>query len=210
MKSKLLRAIKWNVVFSGALASALSLTVYGPVVTPIAAQERPVVVSAAQVDLPPPLSISPGGAFRRTLILPGWGHAAIGSYTRGGFYFGIQTATVFTLLRTRVRIGESQDRVGFRETVLRAQYTSQGVTNPEEVQGRLDADEGLSALVRLLDSRKGQQEDLIAFGLFMLLISGADAYVSAHLARFPEPLDLGIEPSPLGGVDLGLKISTPN
>lgn len=210
MKSKLRRAIGRIAVLSVALASALGSTaLYRPVVTPIAAQERPEVVSATPVDLPPPL-ISPGGAFRRTLILPGWGHAAIGSYTRGGFYFGMQTATVFTLLRTRVRIGESQDRVRFRETVLRAQYASEGVTNTEEVQGLLDADEGLSELLQLLDSRKGQQEDLIAFGLFMLLISGADAYVSAHLARFPEPLDLGIKPSPLGGVDLRLKISIPN
>jgi hypothetical protein len=204
------RAVRSKGALAVVLASVVAVTLCGPGVTEVAAQERPLVVSATQAGLPPPLSISPGGAFLRALILPGWGHAAIGSYTRGGFYFGMQTATIFTLLRARVRIGESQDRVRFRESVLRAQYASEGVTDPDEVQDLLDADEGLSELDGLLDSRKGQQEDMIAFGLFMLLISSADAYVSAHLARFPEPLDLGIEPSPMGGVDLGLKIFIPN
>jgi len=174
------------------------------------AQERPVIISATQPDLPPPLTISPGGAFWRALALPGWGHAAIGSYSRGAFYFGAQSATVYTLLRVRVRIGEAQDRVRFRERVLQSQYAAEGITDPDEIQQLLDGDEGLSELSGLLDSRKDQQEDMIAFGLFLLLISSADAYVSAHLARFPDPLDLEATPSAAGGVDLSLRISIPN
>lgn len=154
-----------------------------------------------------PLGISPGGAFLRALLIPGWGHAAIGSYGRGGFYFTAQAATVYTALRARRRIGEAQDRVRFQERNLRAQLASEGVTDPAEVQTRLDGDDTLGDLNNLLDSRQEQQEDLVALSLFLILISGVDAYVSAHLAGFPEPLDMGITPTAEGGVEVGLSLT---
>jgi uncharacterized protein DUF5683 len=207
--------LRWRfaALSAGVLAASMTAPIVASVAAPgvcaLQAQERPVVVSATQPDLLPPLSVSPGGAFWRALVLPGWGHAAIGSYTRGAFYFGAQSATVYTLLRVRVRIGEAQDRVRFRENVLLAQLASEGITDPDLIQERLDGDEGLSGLNALLDTRKGQQEDMIAFGLFLLLISSADAYVSAHLARFPDPLDVEVAPSAAGGVDLSLRVSLP-
>lgn len=157
-----------------------------------------------------PLTVSPGGAFMRALLVPGWGHAAIGSYGRGGFYFTAQAATVYTALRARRRIGEAQDRVRFQERNLRANLAAEGVTDLDEIQARLDEDGTLGDLNNLLDSRQEQQEDLVAMSLFLILISGIDAYVSAHLAGFPEPLDLGIVPTGDGGVEVGLSVQLGN
>lgn len=178
----------------------------------LAAQEPPAPVAGAQRPLPEPLDISPGGAFWRALLFPGWGHAAIGSHTRGAFYFGAQATTTYTLFRTRIRVGEAQDRVRFRENVLLQRLADEGVTDPELIEQRFDEDAALSELRRLLDARKEQQEDLVAFGIFLLLLSGADAYVSAHLARFPDPLELEARPGPAGSgtFDIGLRLTLPN
>lgn len=174
------------------------------------AQVAPVgPVAPTPAVVPPPLGISPGRAFLRALLIPGWGHAAIGSYGRGGFYFTAQAATVYTALRARRRIGEAQDRVRFQESNLRAQLAAEGVTDPEMIQTRLDEDDTLGDLNDLLDSRQEQQEDLVALSLFLILISGVDAYVSAHLARFPEPLDVGVTPTADGGVEVGVRIPVP-
>jgi uncharacterized protein DUF5683 len=178
--------------------------------TDAAGQERPAPPPATATPKRPPISVSPGGAFLRAIIVPGWGHTATGSYTRAGFYFGAQTATVYTLLRTRMRVGEAQSRIRFRESVIRAQLTGAGITDPTVIEESFDEDEDLTELRDLLDSRQGQQEDLVAFGLFVLLISGADAYVSAHLARFPEPLELEARPIGNGRMEVGLRWSLPN
>lgn len=177
----------------------------------IQAQATPTDTTASALPpLPPPLAISPGGALWRAFLLPGWGHLSIGSYGRGAFYFGAQATTVYTLLRARTRIGETQDRVRLRESILRAAATRDGITDPDEIQARLDADGELTELGNLLDSRQDQQEDLVAMTLFLILISGVDAYVSAHLARFPEPIQLEAQPSSTGGLDLGLRLTLPS
>ena len=159
---------------------------------------------------PPPIDISPGGAFLRAALFPGWGHAAIGSYTRGGFYFGAQAATLYTLLRTRTRIGTVQDRVRLMEQVVLTELSSAGITDPEAVQEALDDDGRVNRVRRLLDSRKEQQEDLIALSIFLVLLSAADAYVSAHLARFPDPLELETNVTGAGLVEIGFRVPLPN
>jgi hypothetical protein len=46
----------------------------------------------------------------------------------------------------------------------------------------------------LRDTRSQQVQDWAALGIFILLLSGADAFVSAHLMEFPEPLTLEVLP----------------
>jgi len=162
------------------------------------------------LDTTRPSNISPGGAFLRAVIVPGWGHASIGSHTRGGFYFAAQAATVYTLLRTRVRIGTAQDRVQLTEGALINELASLGVTDPNEIQEALNSDGRLRDVRGLLDSRKEQHEDLAAFSIFLVLLSAADAYVSAHLAGFPAPLDIETQLSTDGAVDIGIRIQLPN
>jgi hypothetical protein len=187
------------------LALALALAATPP---DAAAQEPP--APAAQPAAVDAIDVSPRGAFLRALALPGWGHASIGSYTRGGFYFATQTATMYTFVRARLRLNEVQDRVGFREGWLRDRLAIEGVTEPTEIDAALDADAALAELRLLQDSREQQQEDLIAFGIFVLFLSGADAYVSAHLSRFPEPLELEASPVGDGRYELAVKVRLPN
>jgi hypothetical protein len=70
----------------------------------------------------------------------------------------------------------------------------------------LEGDRRLDNLRDLEDSRRQQREDWAALGIFLLLLSGADAYVSAHLQDFPAPIQ--IQAAPAGGarVEVGVRI----
>jgi hypothetical protein len=174
------------------------------------AQELPVATGSPDITVVQPSSVSPGGAFLRAILVPGWGHASIGSYNRGSFYFAAQAASMYTLLRTRSRISEAQSRVGFREDFLRQQMVANGETDLEVIESTLGADADLTAVRALLDARLEQREDLVALSLFLVFISGADAYVSAHLARFPDPLEIDASPAPGGGMEVALRFRLPN
>ena len=193
-----------------AIAATLSLLI--TMTSPLEAQVAPAPATPNEeiAELPSPIDVSPGGAFLRAALIPGWGHASIGSYTRGGFYFAAQTATVYTLLRARTRIGTAQDRVRLTEQVILSELAASGVTDPQAIQDALDGDGRLNGVRRLLEARQEQQEDLVALGIFLVLLSAADAYVSAHLARFPDPLDLETSVAPNGGIDVGFRVALPN
>ena len=193
-----------------ALLAALVVTQLAAFGAPAAAQQRPVSEPMRRPEIPPALPISPGGAFWRALLVPGWGHAAIGSYVRGGVYVAAQTATLYSFASTRLRLNDANRSLAFREEMLRRELEREGVTDPTEIEARLEGDPVYSDLQLLVESREAQQEDLLAFSIFLVLLSSADAYVSAHLARFPEPLDVEARPSPSGGLDLGLKVALPN
>ncbi|MEX2048988.1 MAG: hypothetical protein WEB90_05370 [Gemmatimonadota bacterium] len=196
---------------SAALCAAVLL---GPIGA--SAQQRPEpqgvagpadpTAAAAQLG---PLGVSPRGAFVRALLIPGWGHAAIGSYTRGGFYFALETATAYTFVRTRARLSEARERAAFRESVVRARLAQEGITDLAVIDTRLEEDALLQGLEDLVASREGQQEDLVAWGIFLLFLTGADAYVSAHLARFPAPIEFESSASSDGRAEIGLRISVP-
>jgi hypothetical protein len=172
---------------------------------PLDAQVVQPPVAAPQAPTPP-LGVSPRGAMVRAMLLPGWGHAAIGSYSRGGFYVAIESLTAYTFLRTRARLSDARDRAALRESFLRAGLAAGGVTDPVAVDAALAGDAPLQGLESLVASREDQQEDLVAFGIFVVFLTGADAFVSAHLARFPAPIDVSAAPSPDGGVELGIRV----
>jgi len=155
---------------------------------------------------PVPDMPSPGGAFLRALAVPGWGHAAIGSYGRGAFYAAVQSGTAYAFIRTRLRLSEARERAELREGVLRRSLAAEGVTDAAEIEARLDADPALTDIRGLVSARESQQEDWLALGIFVVLLSAADAYVSAHLAHFPEPIEVGAVPGPNGGVELAVRI----
>lgn len=175
-----------------------------------ASAQQPTGAQPPAPALVQPLGISPGGAFLRSVLVPGWGHAAIGSYTRGGFYFVFESATAYTLLRTRSRLSDARERTALRERALLARLADEGVTDPTEVEARLQQDEALGSLQDLVKSREGQQEDLVAWGIFLLFLSGADAYVSTHLARFPAPIEVQVTPVASERAEVSLRIPLPN
>jgi len=118
--------------------------------------------------------------------------------------------TAYTLLRTRGRLDEARERTALRESALRARLALEGVTDPTEIESRLDQDATLTEYRNLVQSRREQREDMIALGIFLLFLSGADAYVSTHLARFPAPIELQVAPTASGRTDVGLSVPLPN
>jgi hypothetical protein len=92
---------------------------------------------------------------------------------------------------------------------LWAELSDEGVTDPTLILSRLDADAVLGGLEDLVSSREGQQEDLIAWGIFLVFLTGADAYVSAHLSRFPAPIEMDASRSADGRAEVTLRIPFP-
>lgn len=174
---------------------------------PVHAQEA--APQADSVSLRPAGTVTPTGAFLRAALVPGWGHAAIGSYHRGAFYVVTEGATAWTLMRTRRRFSEAGERLRFREDVVRAALAAEGVTDPAAVQARLDADPTLQDLNGLVEARRQQREDWTAVAIFLVLLAGVDAFVSAHLQNFPAPLDLNAQPVGDGRLELSVGVRLP-
>ena len=152
---------------------------------------------------------TPGGAFLRAVLLPGWGHASIGAYTRGGFYFGAETATAFMVVRNARRKAAAADVRDLVEAEARLELEREGITDPDTVAARLDADEAVDDARELVEARQQQMEDWLALGIFLVFLSGADAFVSAHLADFPAPveLDAAVVPTARGTVvEVGARV----
>jgi len=161
-----------------------------------------------QEEAPPapegPRRISPRGAFIRSSLIPGWGHAEVGAFGRGAFYFSAEAASAFMIFKTRTRIHRTRDRLALRESVVTARLEAQGITDPAEIETALAEDPEVEDLRALEVTRNDQREDWIALGLFLMLIGGVDAYVSAHLADFPTAVVL--DPTPAGGIEIGLAL----
>ena len=197
----------------GRLASRAILPglVLAVLATPTSGQDVPPQAPTPDLALGPSTldPPSPGGAFLRSLVVPGWGHAAIGSWGRGAFYVAAESGTWYALIRTRLRLSEARDHLALRERAVRSALTREGITDPEEIEARLESDSAVADARGLVSSRESQQEDWLALGIFLMLLSGADAYVSAHLARFPEPIQVGLLPGLAGGMELAVRIPLP-
>src|SRR5690606_4263887 len=123
---------------------------------------------------------SPGGAFLRSLLVPGWGQAASGAYFRGGVYFAAQTGSGFMLLKTWARLGEARslenrgvDEVrgallaaAAEDTVLLKRYSV-----PDSLAVDVNRDDRVSRARGLVNARTRQREDWIAWTIFWTLAS---------------------------------------
>jgi hypothetical protein len=174
----------------------------------LAAQEAPDTTEAAVVptSILPQSPISPRSAFLRSLAMPGWGHASLGSYGRGAFYFGTQTATLWMLLTVRQRVNAAERARDLRIGEVESRARAEGITDPFEIQSRVDSDASVSEAQGLVDARGQQFEDWLALGIFMVLLGGADAYVSAHLAGFPAPVNIDSRMRADDRVEIGISI----
>lgn len=159
--------------------------------------------SAAAADSVP-AGLSPSGAFMRGALIPGWGHVATGSLTRGAFYFGWEALSGWMIFKSHRRAGAAQRRLTLWEDQLTAELL-RGGTLPESIASQLESDAEALRLRELVGARKQQREDWLAMGIFTLLLSGVDAFVSTHLQDFPEPLT--VEGDPLtGAVEVSVRI----
>jgi hypothetical protein len=150
--------------------------------------------------------ISPGGAFLRSALIPGWGHAEVGAYGRGAFFFAAVSGSVFMLLKSSSRLGLAKDRLALWEGVMTARLQAQGIEDPDELEAALADDERVADLRGLEEARRDQREDWIALGITFLLLGGADAFVAAHLADFPAPVEINVNGAPGGRVEVGISV----
>jgi hypothetical protein len=159
---------------------------------------------------------SPGGAFIRSLVIPGWGQSEFGAYVRGGVYFSGWTANWFMNFKNQVRVREARNRLDLRTDQIRAALIADA-PDPDSMRAVLDTTNVLQEAVRadaigadlreLIRSREQQREDWIAWSVFWLLASGIDAFVTAHLADFPAAIDL--EANPDRSVSLRVDVPLP-
>ena len=135
--------------------------------------------------------ISPAGAFLRSLVLPGWGQAAVGAPVRGTVYFSIGAGSFWMLGKSRVRLADVRASERF-------------IQEDERLEG-VERDALLEGLAPLRRSRQNQVEDWATFTVFTALLSAADALVSAYLADFDAHLGVG----PGGEAALRLELTVP-
>jgi hypothetical protein len=146
----------------------------------------------------------------RAFLVPGWGHASIGSYNRGAFYFLAESTSFWMMSRSQQRLSEAQARIRLRETAVLADLADEGITDPLEILDRMDQDPALQELRGLENARSRQREDWLALGIFLVLISGVDAYVSAHLQNFPDPIEVNVQPVGQGRIEVSARVRLPN
>ena len=113
----------------------------------------------AALDTTPSPPVSPLGAFARSLVLPGWGQAEVDEPIRGAVYFAAEAASLWMVFKTQTKLSAAE---------------------------RGAPGDSVTALV---ESRTGQREDWIVLSAFFALMSGVDAWVSAHLYGFEGKLE---------------------
>lgn len=133
-------------------------------------------------------AVSPGRAFLRSLVVPGWGHAAVGSYTRGGSYFLLQGATIWMLYKSAEKRASARRERDLHYSLAESRARAAGIQDPDTIRMMAEGDERVEDFEELVETRGEQVEDWAALGIFLMLMGAADAFVSAHLQDFPEPL----------------------
>ena len=195
-----------------ALALTLAVALYGAAHVPNLSGQQPVAGApgdSAQAVEPPVGSARPsaGGAFVRSMVIPGWGQAASGSPGHGAFYFTIQSVAVWMILKTTKTLGSASDILDMRRLDALEQLMADPSVDPADLSTAIEAALPVVSALQLQEIRRQQREDWFAFGLFFLLLGGADAFVAAHLADFPEPLDVSLRPLPDMGAELAFRVA---
>ena len=153
-----------------------------------------------------PSGIGPGGAFWRSALIPGWGHASVGAYSRGAFYFTAGAGSGYMLLKSMSNRNAARRMTDGRAATVEAELRFRGA--PEDsIPLLVEEDERVQAAQGVAEARSQQVQDWAALGIFILLLSGADAFVSAHLMDFPVPLQIDVQPQ--GRIEVGGKLPFP-
>jgi hypothetical protein len=170
--------------------------------------------AARAQELPPPpppveepTTPTPRGAFTRSLLVPGWGQAAFGSYVRGGVFYTAYTVSLHQTIRTAFRLSQARDLedrwvAAVRDSILLA--TPDLAAEPQRLAEAIDRHPDIVGVRVFVRSRARQREDWITWTVFWAFAAGVDAYVAAHLADFPA--DIGVTPRAGGGMDLRVSL----
>lgn len=187
------RASAWILGLAAALLSPSA---------PASAQEGPPATVPTELTS---LEGRPGpvGAMLRSFVLPGWGQASYDRYFRGGVYFVGHGGNLFMVFKTLTKLDEAREREDRWVEFVRARELAAG-TPPDSIEAAIDADPDVAHLRDLVASREAQREDWLALGVFWILVSGLDAFVTAQLADFPASIGAATD-----GRRLGITVSVP-
>jgi hypothetical protein len=137
---------------------------------------------------------SPRSVFIKSVLLPGWGQAELGANTRGAIFFGLQTTSVFMLIKTIGKIERARSiEVGalriatdsLRVVMAGDSALSRRLADPLAFSDALSESQRVRDVRAVIDSRQRHRQDWITYLLFFTMLSGVDAYVGAHLQDFP-------------------------
>lgn len=158
--------------------------------------QEPAALPAMPADtVDPTPGVSAAGAFARSLVLPGWGQAYVGAPGRGAVYFILEAGSAWMAYKSWRQLQEARELEAWLKSPRFLSLVKQSLAVPGiGSDGELD----------LVESREQQLEDWLAISIFLLLFSGADAYVTAQLADFEE--HLGVRPAPDGGARLEVRL----
>lgn len=171
---------------------------------PAHAQQVPARDTTAAAADTTPRIISPGKAFLRSVLVPGWGQFSVHANTRGVVFVALQSTSWYMLVKTLNRLSDAQNRAADSLKFARAWVSDtlhahvaastdtafvRRMSNPDtfkiEVNAAADTVAAVKATRALVNSREQQRQDWITYTLFLTLASGVDAFVAAHLADFP-------------------------
>ena len=128
-----------------------------------------------------------------------------GATERGAVYFTLESLGLWMILKTSKTLGSARDIEAMQRREAEERLIAAGTVDP--LSSAIDADPAVQNAAELVGIRSQQREDWVAFGVFFLLFGGADAFVAAHLAGFPEPLETAVRPLPDMGVEIGFKLA---
>jgi hypothetical protein len=158
--------------------------------------------------------LRPRTAMLRSWAFPGWGQASAGAYVRGGFFVAAQGGSWYMLMKTIGKLSEARSiekaRMTWVSDSLRTVIftdpdgAGEALMDPTTFQEAVEADTSVVAATALVESRRQQRQDWITATIFLTLVSGVDAYVSAHLADAPISLETAAAPD--GSVRLGVRV----
>lgn len=160
--------------------------------------------------------IKPGTAFMRSVLIPGWGQFSVGAKGRGALFVALQASSYFMLGKTLSKISDARDvedeRIALVSDSIRVLMAADTMLDrilqdPELFNAAVDTTETIEDIRRLIDSRKEQRQDWVAYTIFFTLASGVDAFVAAHLADFPATITT--RPAPTGGMNIQVGIPFP-
>jgi len=141
---------------------------------------------------------SPRGAMLRSFLLPGWGQASYERYLRGGVYFTGHVGNAFMVFKTLTSLDVARDQEERWVEVVRDSLLADPEVEVDSIDASIDAHPEVQHARALVRSREEQREDWIALGLFWILVSGVDAYVTAQLADFPASIGAIIDDRRVG------------
>ena len=113
-----LRSVPWTRLLAGAGVLFGTLALSTADARQLIAQQVP-VPAGAPADSTPSLAPyrSPRGAFLRSLVIPGWGQAWVGSPGRGAVYFAMEASSGWMLYKTQSRLSDARRRVEHLENI---------------------------------------------------------------------------------------------